>query len=100
MFEVTLNSEQVSYIYTYLYSSILFEFWMHVKDVKGKEPDSYGHCVREGLSKPRPMGPYDGLKFFIQSCPVDDVLFLSFLRHKDRKKRRRADESHDSGERQ
>ena len=65
-----------------VYSSILFEFWMHVKDVKAKEPDSYGHCIREGLSKPRPMGPYDGLKFFIQSCPVDDVLFLSFLCHK------------------
>ena len=71
-----------------VYSNILYELYTHIVDVKAKEPD-YGDCIKENLSKPRPMGPYDGLKFFVQSCPVDDKLFLSFLRRKDRKKRKR-----------
>ena len=31
------------------------------------------------MPKPSPMGEYDGFKFFVETCPPEDDLFLSFL---------------------
>ena len=83
-----------------VYSCILYEFYMYIKAVQTSEPGKYEGCVKQDAQKPCPMGEYDGLSFFIQSCPLEDDLFLSLLEYKNRKKEKRVHRTlpYDSGE--